>query len=534
MQKSARVLFLLLLGMLSTAALGAVTALMAAVSLAATALIVPGTGTPDANIVTDYRENAADRYIAPFVQAGMPAQPVCTSTNGCTLQGVDYPASFWPLGFIGNWCPGYQCDKWDVSVGTGVENLDTALHHALDNTTGDVILFGYSQGGAVVSNELRNIGDLTPDELSRLRVVMIGNAFNPDGGIFTRLGFLGHVPGLDVTFGLATPVDTGVPMTAIGFEYDPVMYAPLYWGNALSMLNALAAFQTVHGYYLTPNGNGPTDPIAYGYTETELAEQLNRSLHPENFREDSEGNVYVMIPARGLPLVNVITSALPAPLQPVIKPVADLVSPVLKVLIDLGYDWSGDPGQERWLSPLPFNPIQNWPAVGVKLVVAAVQGIQAFVGDLGGLTSTLAPTTQTPVSNTPVSTLAAATTSATTPSDPSATTENKQSTTKLTLVKDKDTDTTVQQTAVETETTPASTEETPVTKPESTVDEKKADETKADDKKADEKQSDNKPDDKKADDKKADTDAKPDSLKKAETDKNPDASKDAESDKKAA
>jgi hypothetical protein len=33
------------------------------------------------------------------------------------------------------------------------------------------------------------------------------------------------------------------------------------------------------------------------------------------------------------------------------------------VLIDLGYDWTGDPGVKTWLSPLPFNPIQNWPAV---------------------------------------------------------------------------------------------------------------------------------------------------------------------------
>ncbi len=109
--------------------------------------------------------------------------------------------------------------------------LDSDLRDLLDNTSQDIVIFGYSQGGAVVSNELRNIGDLTPEQLMRLSVVMIGNAFNPDGGFFTRLGFLGHVPLIDVTFGLATPVDTGVPMTAIGFEYDPVMYAPLYWGN---------------------------------------------------------------------------------------------------------------------------------------------------------------------------------------------------------------------------------------------------------------------------------------------------------------
>ena len=71
---------------------------------------------------------------------------------------------------------------------------------------------------------------------------------------------------------------------------------------------------------------------------------------------------------------------------------------MLKVIADLGYDWSGDPSVVRPLSILPFNPFQNWFAVAAKLVVAAVQGIQAFIGDLGNVgASTVAPdSTQTP------------------------------------------------------------------------------------------------------------------------------------------
>lgn len=527
MRKTARVLFLLFLGMLSTAVLGAVTALMAAVSLAATALIVPGTGTPNANIVADYRENAADRYIAPFVRDGM-NNPVCTSTNGCVLDGVDYPASFWPLGFIGNWCPGFQCDTWNESVGTGVANLDTALGDALDNTSGDIILFGYSQGGAVVSNELRNLGDLTPEERARLSVVMIGNAYNPDGGIFTRLGFLPTIPILNITPGPAMPTDTGIPITSIGFEYDPVMYAPLYWGNPFAMLNAVAAFDNVHGYYLTPNGNGPTDPIAYGYTETELAAILAGPCPGPNCRVDANGNKYYMIPAKSLPIVDAVMGGVPAPLKPLAKPVADLVSPVLKVLIDLGYDWSGDPGQERWLSPLPFNPIQNWPAVGVNLIAATIQGIQAFISDLGGLTSAITPVTTAP---TPVSTLAAArvTTSTETTEEVS---ESKQSTTpKLTVVKDSETP--VHQTAVETETPkdeqPAAKPEETTAKPESSTEGKTSDETKAGETKAGETKADDKKADDKKTDEKADTEKKSDNDKKSETDK-----KDADSAKAAA
>ena len=32
---------------------------------------------------------------------------------------------------------------------------------------------------------------------------------------------------------------------------------PQYWGNPLTMLNALAAFEYVHGYYLVPNEQRP-------------------------------------------------------------------------------------------------------------------------------------------------------------------------------------------------------------------------------------------------------------------------------------
>lgn len=519
MRKSVRILFLVVLGMLGTAVLGAVTALVAAVSLAATALIVPGTGTPDANNVTNYMENARDRYMG----------GTACDNGGCpdeNLFGINYPASFWPLGFIGNWCPGFQCDTWNESVGTGVQALDTELRDMLTNSSEDIVIFGYSQGGAVVSNELRNLGDLTPEERARLQVVVIGNAYNPDGGIFTRLGFLPTIPILDITPGPAMPTDTGIPIKSIGFEYDPVMYAPLYWGNPFAMLNALAAFETVHGYYLTPNGNGPTDPIAYGYTEDELAVILAGDCPGPNCRLDANGNEYWMIPAKSLPIVDLVTSVLPAPLQPVAKPVADLVSPVLKVLIDLGYDWSGDPGQERWLSPLPFNPIQNWPAVGVNLIAATIQGIQAFVADLGGLTSTIAPATTAP---TPVSTLAAARVSTSTETTEELS-QTKESTPKLTVVKD--TEEAVQQTAVETKTSkdeqPAAKPEETTTKPESTTDNKTSDETKADETKADEKTDDKTTDDKKADEK-ADSEKKSDNDKKSESDK-----KDADSAKAAA
>src|SRR6476659_2876305 len=390
MRKSARVLVLSILAFLTTVVLGVASAFMAAFALgAATALIVPGTGTPNGNIVKDYLSHATDRYIKPF-------DPNCTSTT-CSPTGINYPASFWPVGFIGNWCPGYSCDTWDVSAGKGVMALDTALKAA----NSQVVVFGYSQGGGVVATELKNIRN-DPALRGKIdKVVTIGGIENPDGGLWARLSVTPYVPILNITPHPAMPVDIDAlkgKIYTVGFQYDPVVYAPLYWGNPISFLNALAALETVHGYYLTPNGNGPNDPIAYGYSEAELADQMDCGKHPANCRKDKYGNTYVMIPAKSLPLTDFVMSLVPSALKPIIKPFVDLVTPVLKVIADLGYDFSGDPSVVRPLSILPFNPFQNWFAVAAKLVVAAVQGIQAFIGDLGNVgASTVAPdSTQTP------------------------------------------------------------------------------------------------------------------------------------------
>ncbi len=116
MRKSVRAMMLGVLVLLSSVTLGVVAALTAALTFAAsTAFIVPGTGTHNIldPIAKTYKQNAQMRFIAP-------AFPACGAT--CNLPGVDYPASFWPIPLPG-WCPNLTCDTWNVSVGTGVENL---------------------------------------------------------------------------------------------------------------------------------------------------------------------------------------------------------------------------------------------------------------------------------------------------------------------------------------------------------------------------------------------------------------------------
>ena len=52
----------------------------------------------------------------------------------------------------------------------------------------NVVIFGYSQGGQVVSNEMRNhLAGLSQAMKDQLEIVMIGNIANPDGGLWPRL-----------------------------------------------------------------------------------------------------------------------------------------------------------------------------------------------------------------------------------------------------------------------------------------------------------------------------------------------------------
>jgi hypothetical protein len=91
-----------------------------------------------------------------------------------------------------------------------------------------------------------------------------------------------------------------------------------------------------------------------------------------------------MIPAKSLPMMNLIMGIVPDPLKPLVQPIIDLISPMANVLIDLGYDWSGNPGDTRYLSILPFSPTTNWLQVGVDLVRAVGEGIENAFG--GGST----------------------------------------------------------------------------------------------------------------------------------------------------
>src|SRR5690606_12430761 len=344
MRQAARSILIAVVALLGVAAVAVSGTVTAAVMLAAKAIVVPGTGTPDANVVPNYLENFVDYYMG---------DTFCDESEACTgddLVGVNYPASFWPLFIFPGWCEPDRCEKWNVSVGDGVAGLNAELINTWqEEPDAEIVIAGYSQGGAVVSNELRNLAKLTPEQKERLEVVMIGNIANPDGGLWQRLSPLNLVGELllDATLGPPMITDSGIRVTNIGYEYDPGVYAPRYWGNPFAILNALLAFDTVHGQYLVGPNRPEAGELPYGYQPDEVEELLeyareNCGEPGSNCRRDANGNKYIMIPAKSLPLADAVLSlGASVGLTPVVKPLVDLFAPVVKVLVDLGYDWSG-------------------------------------------------------------------------------------------------------------------------------------------------------------------------------------------------
>ena len=266
------------MAVLATVLLGLTSTFSLAVTLAATALIVAGTGTPTPDDVNNYKENAVSYYIAPNIASFAPVVTSCCNPD----VGIPYIAQFWPFPFEG-W-GGLSGAKWDVSVASGVASLNEQLGMAPE---GQIVIFGYSQGATVSSIVKRDLAEVNNGQLpDGIFFVLISNPNLPNGGLFERLALLGHVPILDATFGEPTPTNTASPgeinTINIALQYDGVTDFPVYPINLLAVLNAAAGFQYVHGTYLDPKGDDPATATPYGYTPSELQEAMDCGENPVN------------------------------------------------------------------------------------------------------------------------------------------------------------------------------------------------------------------------------------------------------------
>jgi PPE-repeat protein len=245
----------------------------------------------------------------------------------------------------------------DQSVAQGVQNLNTAIaaQQALGN---HVIVFGGSQSAVVATLEMRYLETLpigVRPAVDQLSFVLIANPDRPDGGLLARLpGF--SIPGIGFTFYGATPTNA-YPTIDYAVQYDGAADFPQFPIDVLADANAVAGFLFVHPAYNTVTAgqiaSGVVQPVSPADTQT----------------------TYILIPSHNLPLLDPLR-AIPL----VGNPLADLVQPDLRVLVELGYDRTAYQDVPTAFGLFPhIDPA----TVAAELQQGAVQGVTDALADVG-------------------------------------------------------------------------------------------------------------------------------------------------------
>lgn len=255
---------------------------------------------------------------------------------------------------------------FDASVAQGVKILDSAVRAHL--AAGDnVSIFGYSQSATIAATEMQKLAaSINPPTPQQLSFTLVGDPGNPNGGLAARFPGIA-IPSLGVTSPGATP-DNLYPTRVYTIEYDGVADFPRYPLNIVSTLNALAGMGYLHQNYLmlTP-------------------EQIDAAIPLTNTAGPTMTQYYI-ITTRNLPLLE------PLRALPVLgNPLADLIQPDLRVIVNLGY---GDPNYGYSTSPpnVP-TPFGVFPDVDpIRVLGALGTGTQQGVADFGyGMTHLALP-----------------------------------------------------------------------------------------------------------------------------------------------
>lgn len=312
---------------------------------AATALIMGGTGQPDPNRVPGYLDAVSRLYLN---------QAAACTVASCQVHATVTPEEFSPF-FTGGM-------SFGDSVGTGLGMLDTDVRHYLGQNGEPLVVFGNSQSATVATEEKRKLAADPTVAADSLQFVLIGNPNRPNGGFLQRF-YPVSIPVVDYV-PTTSPADTGGPVTTdISFQYDIASDFPTYPLNALAMLNTLIGIG-IHGSYTTTHD---------GYSESDLLAEID---DPDN-RQVVGNTTYITIPTKVLPLAQAIRdTGHTLGLSALTNPVADLLEPTLRVLVELGYHRTVGYGAQNSFGVIPaVNPVT---VVG-DLITAAGEGINKVV-----------------------------------------------------------------------------------------------------------------------------------------------------------
>ena len=287
----------------------------------------------------------------------------------------------------------------DISVQQGLTEVENTIYATLGvNPDIPISYFGYSQSAIIGSLLQRQLQDSvgSPIKPGQIQYVTVGQEMNPNGGWFSRFPGL-KFDSLGIDFYGATPANdtpatlNAYPTTNYALEYDGFADFPRYPGNALSVLNAVMGIFALHTQYLTPNyfarTYGETSQIYVEGPGATCAAGADPCLKLP-VTDNAVDQKYYFIETPNLPLLE------PLRLLPFIgKPLAALVEPVLKVIVDLGYadEAHGFPagGQPLANVETPFGlllPNLTGPLIeeAVDRFAAGVkQGIDDFVKSFG-------------------------------------------------------------------------------------------------------------------------------------------------------
>ena len=297
-----------------------------------------------------------DWYVAKVMQLYMPP--------GANAPDVIFtPEGLYPI-------TGVKSLPLAISVKQGLTILSDTLELLPDATPTTV--FGYSQS-AIIGSLMQSGYNETPvpsGVADTVNFVFVGNEMNPNGGLLSRFPGL-NLPSLGIPFYGATP-ENAYPTTNYTLEYDGFADFPRYPINLLADINAALGIVYVHTKYTVRS-----DCTSFCTTQQQVEDAIplpSTSPTQKYFFMPNE-NLPLLQPLRGIPIVG--------------NPIADLIQPVLKVIVDLGY---ADPahGFTTGVQPLanvqvPFGlfPKVSLQEVLAKLGAGVKQGITDFIKDFG-------------------------------------------------------------------------------------------------------------------------------------------------------
>jgi len=296
------------------------------------ALIMGDSGDPIPD--EQYVQSVYELYIAPNSPAGTVPYDLFT------------PEGLYPI-------TGVKTLPLNTSVDQGMTILADEIRRQL--AAGNTItVFGYSQSADLSSLLMPELDPDTP-----INFVFVGNEMNPNGGFLSRFPDL-TLPSLGIDFYGPTPEDL-FAVANYSLEYDGFADFPRYAGNFLSVLNAGFGLAFVHLTYpdITPE-------------QVASAIQLPTSTPSQQYYVIPTENLPLLEPLRWIPLIG--------------DPLADLLQPALRVIVNLGYGdpnygWSTEGYANENLTFSVF-PHVNWLEVADLLIKGVQQGIQDFIADI--------------------------------------------------------------------------------------------------------------------------------------------------------